>query len=54
MEALLKQTGPNAYWLPDPARRQIILTGVVFRARQEAKPKIRKERLVRDNSRAVF
>ena len=42
MEALLKQAGPNAYWLPDPARRQIVLTGIVFRARQEAKPRIRK------------
>jgi hypothetical protein len=42
MEALLKQAGPNAYWLPDPARRQTVLTGVVFRARREAKPRIRK------------
>jgi len=42
MEALLKQAGPNAYWLPDPVRRQTVLTGVVFRARGEAKPRIRK------------
>ena len=42
MEALLKEAGPNAYWLPDPARRQTVLAGVVFRARQNAKPKIRK------------
>lgn len=41
MEALLKQAGPNAYWLPDPARRQIVLTGILFRARQEARPRIR-------------
>jgi len=41
MDALLKQTGPNSYWLPDPARRQTVLTGVLFRAQQEAKPRIR-------------
>jgi hypothetical protein len=41
MDALLKQTGPNAYWLPDPARRQQVIFGVLFRALQEAKPKIR-------------
>lgn len=43
MDALLQQTGPNAYWLPDRARREIVLNGVLFRARQEAKPRIRKE-----------
>ncbi len=42
MDALLKQTGSNAYWLPDPDRRKIILTGVLFRARKEATPQIRK------------
>ncbi len=42
MDALLKNTGPNAFWLPDPDRRQTVLTGVLFRARQEAKPTIRR------------
>jgi hypothetical protein len=42
MEALLKQAGSDAYWLPDPARRKTVLTGIVFRARQVAKPRIRK------------
>ncbi len=42
MDALLKQTGSNAYWLPDPDRRQTVLTGILFRARQEAKPTIRR------------
>jgi hypothetical protein len=43
MDALLKQTGSNAYWLPDASRRETVLTGVLFRARQKAKPKILKE-----------
>jgi hypothetical protein len=42
MDALLKQTGPNAYWLPDPSRRIIVLASILLRARQEAKPRIRK------------
>jgi hypothetical protein len=42
MDALLKQTGPSARWLPDPARREEVLTGVLFRARQEAKPRMLK------------
>jgi hypothetical protein len=40
MAALLKQTGSNANWLPDPDRRRIVLTGVLFRAKQEASDKI--------------
>jgi len=36
MAALLKGTGSHADWLPDPGRRRIVLTGVLFRARQEA------------------
>jgi hypothetical protein len=41
MDALLKQTGSGAHWLPAPARRRTVLTGILFRARQEATPKIR-------------
>jgi len=42
MDALLKQTGPNADWLSDPSRRETVLTGVIFRARREAKRRIRR------------
>jgi hypothetical protein len=40
MEALLKNTGKDATWLPDSSRRQTVLTGVLFRAKREAEPKI--------------
>jgi hypothetical protein len=40
MEALIRQTGPGAHWLPDTERRRIVLTSILFRARQEAAPKI--------------
>ena len=40
MVALLKQTGPTARWLPDATRRRTVLTGVLFRAREKAKPEI--------------
>jgi hypothetical protein len=43
MDALLKQTGANAYWLADAALRQTVLNGILFRARQIAKPRIRKK-----------
>ena len=43
MEALLKQTGKNADWLPDLSRRRTVLTGVLFRAKQEAKLEIAAE-----------
>lgn len=42
MDALLKQAGPAAPWLPDPIKRQTVLAGIVFRVRKEAKPRIRK------------
>ena len=41
MVTLLRQSGPAAPWLPDPARRQTVLSGVLFRARQEGTPEIR-------------
>ena len=40
MEGLLKHTGEDAAWLSDPTRRRTVLTGVLFRAKKEAKPKI--------------
>ena len=40
MDALLKNTGEDAPWLPDLSRRRTVLTGVLFRAKQEAEPKI--------------
>jgi hypothetical protein len=40
MDALLKRTGANASWLADARRRQTVLTGVLFRGKQEATPKI--------------
>lgn len=40
MDALLKQSGERAAWLPDPERRRTVLTGILFRAKQEAQPKI--------------
>jgi hypothetical protein len=42
MDALLKQSPENAYWLPDASRRRTVLIGILVRARQEATPKIRK------------
>jgi hypothetical protein len=39
--ALLKQTGPDAPWLPDATQRRIVLICILLRARQEATPKIR-------------
>jgi hypothetical protein len=41
MVALLKQTGPDAPWLPDAIQRRIVLICILLRARQEATPKIR-------------
>jgi hypothetical protein len=40
MEGLLKHTGEDAAWLSDLSRRRTVLTGVLFRAKQEARPKI--------------
>ena len=40
MDALLKQPGPGAHWLPDRERRRTVLTGILFRARQDATPEI--------------
>jgi len=40
MVALLKETGQAARWLPDAARRRTVLTGILFRAHQEARPEI--------------
>ena len=34
MEALIRQTGPGAHWLPDTEWRRIVLTSILFRARQ--------------------
>lgn len=34
MEALIRQTGPGAHWLPDTEPRRIVLTSILFRARQ--------------------
>jgi len=42
MDALLKQSPENSYWLPDATRRRLVITGILLRARQEATPKIRK------------
>lgn len=43
MEELLKQTGEDADWLPEPSRRRTVLTGILFRAKQEAKREIAAE-----------
>jgi hypothetical protein len=40
MDTLLKQSGERAAWLPDPERRRTVLAGILFRAKQEAEPKI--------------
>jgi hypothetical protein len=40
MDALLKQTGPCAHWLPDTERRRTVLTGILFCAREEATSEI--------------
>jgi hypothetical protein len=40
MDALLKQSPQNAYWLPDAARRRTVIIGILVRARQEATPMI--------------
>ena len=40
MDTLLKQSGERAAWLPDQERRRTVLTGIFFRAKQEATPKI--------------
>jgi hypothetical protein len=41
MDMLLTQKGPDANWLPDSERRRTVLTGIFFRAQQEATPEIR-------------
>lgn len=40
MQGLLEHTGKDAAWLRDPSRRRMVMTGVIFRAKQEAKPRI--------------
>jgi hypothetical protein len=40
MDKLLKQSGERAAWLRDAERRRTVLTGILFRAQQEAEPKI--------------
>ena len=40
MDALLKQRGRGAQWLPDTEQRRTVLTGILFRAEQEATPEI--------------
>jgi hypothetical protein len=43
VDALLKQTVPNVYWLSDPWRRKVVLVNILIRAQQVAKPRINKE-----------
>ena len=40
MDALLKQRGRCAHWLPDAEQCRTVLTGILFRAEQEATPEI--------------
>jgi hypothetical protein len=42
MDVLLKDAGPSARWLPNPAVRRTVLTGILFRAEQQARVEIHK------------